>query len=72
MAEGIDHDYRVDDPIVTERELAQMMRCSEKTLKRLRDDGMPYISWGRRLIRYRAREAMAWAEQRQQRKAPDG
>lgn len=59
----------VVDELVTRDELASMMRVSVSTIDRMHRDGMPSITWGRRLIRFRVREAMAWAEAQQQREA---
>lgn len=55
--------------LVTREELADMMRCSVATVDRMKRDGMPHVSWGRRMVRFRPGEAMRWAETQQQRKA---
>lgn len=56
----------VPDELVTRDELADIMRVSVSTIDRMRDDGMPSVSWGRRLVRFRVREAIEWAEQQDQ------
>jgi phage terminase Nu1 subunit (DNA packaging protein) len=53
----------VPDELVTREELAEIMRCSVPTIDRMRRQGMPSVTWGRRLRRFRVREAMQWAEQ---------
>jgi excisionase family DNA binding protein len=54
---------RVPDELVTREELAEIMRVSVPTIDRMKRAGMPAVTWGRRLVRFRVREAMAWAEQ---------
>jgi phage terminase Nu1 subunit (DNA packaging protein) len=49
--------------VVTREELAEIMRVSVPTIDRMRRAGMPYLTWGRRLVRFRVRDALAWAEQ---------
>ncbi len=51
----------VPDELVTRDELAALMCVSVKTVDRLVKDGMPTVSWGRRLTRFRVSEALAWA-----------
>jgi phage terminase Nu1 subunit (DNA packaging protein) len=53
----------VPDELVTRQELAEIMRCSVPTIDRMRREGMPAVTWGRRLVRFRVRQAMDWAEQ---------
>jgi phage terminase Nu1 subunit (DNA packaging protein) len=53
----------VPDELVTRQELAEIMRVSVPTIDRMKREGMPSISWGRRLVRFRVRDAMTWAEQ---------
>ena len=53
---------RVADGLVTRAELAEIMRVSVPTIDRMRRDGMPSVTWGRRLRRFRPVEAMKWAE----------
>jgi phage terminase Nu1 subunit (DNA packaging protein) len=55
----------VPDELVTRAELAQIMRVSIPTIDRLRREGMPCVTWGRRLVRFRVRDAMAWAERQE-------
>lgn len=52
----------VPDELVTRHELAAAMRISVRTVDSLRAQGMPCITWGRRRVLFRLREAMAWAE----------
>lgn len=58
----------VPDELVTRHELAQAMRVHVSTVDRLKREGMPCVTWGRRLVRFRLHEAMTWAE-RHERKA---
>jgi hypothetical protein len=50
--------------IVTRDELARILRVSVSTIDRMHRDGMPAVTWGRRLVRFRLSQALAWAEQR--------
>jgi phage terminase Nu1 subunit (DNA packaging protein) len=59
----------VPDDLVTRHELAEMMRVSIRTVDQLKREGMPCVTWGRRLVRFRANEAMRWAEAHADRKA---
>lgn len=54
----------VPDELLTRAELAAAMRVSIRTVDTMRAEGMPAVTWGRRLVRFRLREAMTWAEQR--------
>jgi excisionase family DNA binding protein len=54
----------VTDGLVTREELAEILRVSVPTVDRMRRAGMPCHRWGRRLVRFRVRECMAWAEER--------
>lgn len=58
------------DRVVTRRELAELMRVSVPTIDRLRRQGMPCVTWGRRLVRFRVGEAIAWAEAQPLRREP--
>ena len=49
---------------VTRRELAAIMGVSNDTVDRLREEGMPSVTWGRRTRRFRASVAVAWAASR--------
>lgn len=53
----------VPDEIVTRHELAEILRVHVSTVDRMKAKGMPCVTWGRRLVRFRVREAIAWAEQ---------
>lgn len=55
--------------LLTRAELAAAMRVSLRTVDAMRADGMPCVTWGRRLVRYRLHESIAWAEDQQRRKA---
>lgn len=59
----------VVDELVTREELAEILKVSVPTIDRMRRAGMPHHRWGRRLVRFRVREAMAWAEARDGRAA---
>jgi phage terminase Nu1 subunit (DNA packaging protein) len=52
----------IPDELVTREELADIMRVSVPTIDRMRREGMPAVTWGRRLVRFRVREALNWAE----------
>lgn len=54
----------VPDELLTRHELAAEMRVSVATVDRMKAQGMPAVTWGRRLVRFRLREAIAWAESR--------
>lgn len=49
---------------VSANELAPMMGVSLSTVKRLKRAGMPHVTWGRRLVRYRPSVALQWARER--------
>jgi phage terminase Nu1 subunit (DNA packaging protein) len=51
--------------LVTREELARIMRVSLPTIDRMRRDGMPSVTWGRRLRRFNVADAMRWAEDKQ-------
>jgi phage terminase Nu1 subunit (DNA packaging protein) len=59
----------VRDELVTREELARIMRVSVPTVDRMRRDGMPHITYGRRLVRFRVADAMRWAEGKQRKAA---
>jgi excisionase family DNA binding protein len=50
------------EPFVTRQEMAEILRVSVPTIDRMLRDGMPSHSWGRRLVRLRVSEVLAWAE----------
>ncbi len=52
----------VPDELLTREELANAMRSSVSTVDRMKAAGMPYVPWGRRGVRFRLRDALAWAE----------
>jgi phage terminase Nu1 subunit (DNA packaging protein) len=53
----------VPDELLTRDELAKIMRSSVSTVDRMKADGMPFVPWGRRGVRFRLAEALAFAEQ---------
>jgi phage terminase Nu1 subunit (DNA packaging protein) len=55
----------VPDQLVKREELAEIMRVSVPTVDRMRRAGMPCVTWGRRLVRFRVADAIAWTEQQQ-------
>lgn len=59
----------VPDELLTRQELATAMHVSLRTVDAMRAEGMPCVTWGRRLVRFRLRDAMAWAEQQGERRA---
>jgi phage terminase Nu1 subunit (DNA packaging protein) len=58
------YEQLVDD-LEALRALAELLRVSVPTVDRMRRDGMPCVTWGRRLIRFRASECVAWLEDRE-------
>ena len=48
--------------LVTRKELAVRMRISVRTVDHLKKEGMPFVPWTGTMVRFRPREAMAWAE----------
>jgi predicted DNA-binding transcriptional regulator YafY len=54
----------VPDELLTRQELAERMRVSVATVDRLRRLGMPCVRFSPGTVRYRAAEAMMWAERR--------
>jgi phage terminase Nu1 subunit (DNA packaging protein) len=58
--------FQAPDPerYVARRELAAIMGVSIDTVDRLRCEGMPSVTWGRRTRRFRASSAIAWAAAR--------
>jgi phage terminase Nu1 subunit (DNA packaging protein) len=51
----------VPNELLTRAELADRMRCSVKTIDRMKADGMPHVTWGRRMVRFEPHAAMSWA-----------
>lgn len=55
------------EPLVTHDEMAAILAVSPRTFYRMRRDARengnpcPEITWGRRLLRYRASEVLRWA-----------
>ncbi len=50
-------------PLLTERQLAEFLAVSPDTVRRLRDQGLPYVRLGKRLVRYPAVQVTEWLEQ---------
>ena len=48
---------------VRQRELAELMGVSVRTIKRWTTDGMPSETWGIRVRRYLPSKCMAWTQQ---------
>lgn len=48
------------EPLVTRAELATILHMSEDTVDEMRKAGMPWIPWGRRLVRFEASACVAW------------
>jgi phage terminase Nu1 subunit (DNA packaging protein) len=48
------------EPLVTRAELATLLHISEDTIDEMRKAGMPWIPWGRRLVRFEASACIAW------------
>lgn len=53
------------EPYITRQELASRMGVSVSTVDAMRKEGLPWVSWGRRTVRFRASTAIAWAQSRQ-------
>jgi phage terminase Nu1 subunit (DNA packaging protein) len=51
------------EPLVTKTQLVDVLGVSEDTIDEMRKAGMPCIRWGRRLIRFRASDCLAWFEE---------
>lgn len=54
------HPIRTVEPLVTRAALAEIMGVSEDTVDEMRKAGMPWIPWGRRLVRFEASVCVAW------------
>lgn len=54
------HAIRDVEPLVNRVQMAEILGVSDDTVDELRKQGMPCIRWGRRLVRFRASEAVAW------------
>lgn len=54
------------EPYLTRQQLADLLGLSVWTVDRLVKAGMPSYTWGMRVRRFRASEAIAWARQRQE------
>lgn len=52
----------VPDELLKRQQLAAIMQCSVDTIDRMKAQGMPYVPWGRRMVRYRLREVLAWRQ----------
>jgi excisionase family DNA binding protein len=52
---------------LTPTEAGELLGISARTLRRWRDEGMPYVVLGERSVRYRASEITDWARARTQR-----
>lgn len=48
------------EPLVNRVQMAEILGVSDDTVDQLRKEGMPCIRWGRRMVRFRASEALAW------------
>jgi phage terminase Nu1 subunit (DNA packaging protein) len=48
------------EPLSTRAELAEILHVSESTIDEMRKAGMPWIPWGRRLVRFEASACVAW------------
>lgn len=56
----------VPEPYITREEAGDLLRVSLPAFDRMRKDGermglpCPVVTWGRRMLRYRASEVLAW------------
>lgn len=57
------------EPYITRAELAARMGVSLSTVDQLRKEGLPWVSWGRRTVRFKASVAIQWAQARERRVA---
>jgi len=48
---------------VDARELASLMSVSLSSVKRMKAAGMPHVTWGMKLVRYRPSVALQWARE---------
>lgn len=51
-----------EEALITRGELAVLLHVHEATIDRMREKGMPSIRWGRRLVRFRPSDCLAWLE----------
>lgn len=49
-----------DEPLLSRESLAERMECSVDTIDRMRAAGMPAVRWGKKFVRFRYSECMAW------------
>jgi phage terminase Nu1 subunit (DNA packaging protein) len=59
----------VPDELLTRVQLAGVMQCSVRTIDTMKAQGMPWVPWGRRMVRYRLREVLEWRQEQETRKA---
>jgi excisionase family DNA binding protein len=50
--------------LLTREELAELLNCSTKTIDKFVQEGMPSVTFGLRMRRFDADEALAWARGR--------
>jgi excisionase family DNA binding protein len=55
-----------EEHLLTRAELAELLHCDVQTIDKMRDDGLPTITWGRRYLRFRPSAVMAWLETHEQ------
>lgn len=58
---------RTQERLLTKTELADRIRMSERWIEyRMSDenDPLPYVQWGRRAVRFRLSEVLAWQHNR--------
>lgn len=57
-------DHGMDGDLLTVAEVADLLRTSDRTLRRWREEGVgpAYLRIGQRYIRYRRSSVMAWIE----------
>jgi predicted DNA-binding transcriptional regulator AlpA len=53
------------EPYINRKELAAIMSVSLSTIDQMRREGLPFVTWGRRTVRFRASAALAWAQERE-------
>ena len=59
---------RIDgqEKLLSRESLAERWECSVDVIDRMREDGLPSIRWGRKFLRFRYSECVAWLERQQE------
>lgn len=62
--EVVDLSVQPVEHYVDRRQLANIMGVSVSTIDNMVRDGMPSVTWGRRMRRFQPSTALAWAQER--------